>query len=84
MIEAPSQEIFDDIKEKAMSIWRTYDDTYWYATSKIDAIKDIENIRDNAEYIVAMFDWLNQLKLSKILNADSREWLYNVLLRYRI
>jgi len=26
--ETPAQEIFDDVKENAIKIWETYDDTY--------------------------------------------------------
>ena len=50
---APPQEIFEDIKENARKIWQSYDDTYGYASEKIARI-DIENISDNAWYIVAM------------------------------
>jgi hypothetical protein len=60
---APDQEVFDEIKAKAIEIWKGYDDTYGYATGKINAIKDIENVQDNAWYIVAMFDCYNQSKL---------------------
>lgn len=67
---APSDNIFLEVKNKAIDIWRTYDDTYWYATSKIDRIKDIRNIRDNMMYIVAMFDPVNT---SKLLNSLSDE-----------
>lgn len=57
---APSQEIFDEIRDAAIEIWKTYDDTYGYATSKIGTIKDLQNVKDNAWYIVAMFDLTNQ------------------------
>ena len=60
---APPQEVFDDIKKNAIKIWKTYDDEFGYATKKINAIKDLENIKDNAWFIVAMFDPINQEKL---------------------
>lgn len=60
---APPQEVFDDIKKNAIEIWKTYDDEFGYATKKIGRIKDLKNIRDNAWYMVAMFDPMNQRKL---------------------
>lgn len=60
---APKQQIFDDIKRNALFLWKTYDDRYGYATEKIGRIKDLENVSDNAWYMVAMFDPINQSKL---------------------
>lgn len=59
----PPQEVFDEIKKIAIEIWSEYDDTYEYASYKIKRIKDLENTQDNAWYIVAMFDHINQAKL---------------------
>lgn len=69
--KAPSQKIFDDIKENAIKIWQGYDDDYGYATEKINKIKDLENIRDNAWYIVALFDVDNQEKLLSMVRPDT-------------
>ena len=41
---APSDEIFNEVKEKCIEIWKGYDDTYGYATDKIDGIENLENI----------------------------------------
>ena len=60
---APAQEIFDDVKQGAIALWQTYDDTYGYATDKVKRIKDIENVKDNTGYMVAMFDAENQQRL---------------------
>lgn len=68
---APSDEVFDDIKQNAIKIWQSYDDTYGYATSKIDRIKDIANVQDNAWYIVAMFDIHNQRKLLTMVTPET-------------
>lgn len=70
---APTDEIFEEIKEGAIEIWNTYDDTHGYASEKIDKIKDMGNISDNAMYIVAMFDINNQGKLSAILSEEARK-----------
>jgi len=66
----PPQEVFDDIKENARKLWSQYDDTYGYASGKLERI-DIENIRDNAWYIVAMFDPINQEKLLKMVKPET-------------
>ncbi len=68
---APSDKIFRDIKENAIKIWRSYDDTHGYATEKIDRIKDIPNSEDNYMYMVAMFDSTNQAKLLKMVDSET-------------
>ena len=35
----PDQALFDELKEKCIEIWQTYDDTYNYATNKVNQIK---------------------------------------------
>lgn len=73
--EAPSDAIFNEIKAKAIEIWGTYDDTYGYASGKIDRVKSIENVKDNAWYIVTMFDSENQQKLLSLVNQETRDAL---------
>lgn len=68
---APAQEIFDDIKENAIKIWQTYDDTYGYASEKINSIKDIANVKDNWMYIVSMFDYNNREKLLNLVEPET-------------
>lgn len=74
--QAPSDEIFDDMKRVAIHIRETYDDTYWYATEKIDRIKDMENIQDNIWYIYGMFDSSNQQKVKFLVNEDTRSLIF--------
>lgn len=69
---APPQAVFDEIKAAAIEIWKTYDDTYGYATDKINAIKDIQNVKDNAWYMVAMFDHINRAKLLSKVGLGTR------------
>lgn len=66
----PSDAIFEDIKQAAIALWSTYDDSYGYATGKINRIKDIENVQDNHAYMVAMFDHVNQDKLLLLLKTN--------------
>lgn len=73
--DAPSDEIFDEIKRAAIKIWKTYDDTYGYASEKINYVESITNIRDNWGTIVGMFDQDNQLKLFMALSLEAKEKL---------
>ena len=66
----PDNELFSELKEAAIKVWSTYDDTYGYATEKINSIKDIGNVGDNFMYIVAMFDTENQIRLSTLLSEE--------------
>ena len=72
---APSDEQFNEVKEKAMELWKEVDsdnDKYGYATEKINRIKDIANVEDNFMFIVAMFDSDNQALLAEKLSAETR------------
>lgn len=66
----PKQEIFEEVKRAAIQIWSTYDDTYGYASSKINAIKDLQNIGDNTGYMIAMFDQSNQQRLLQTVETE--------------
>lgn len=70
---APTDEIFEEVRQKAIKIWKTYDDTYGYATEKIDQIKDIGNVGDNLMYIVSMFDDNNQKILAGQISPEAKK-----------
>ena len=76
---APPQDVFDDIKNNAIVIWETYDDTYGYQSEKINKIKSIKNVKDNAWYIVAMFDAGNIIKLLTLVKPDTRELIIRAM-----
>jgi len=76
---APSDEVFNEIKRCSKAIWTTYDDEYGYATEKIDEIKDMENVKDNYAFLVAMFDEDNQRKLIGLLSGEARELVIKLL-----
>lgn len=77
--EAPTDEIFDEVKDQAIKLWRSYDDTHGYASTKVNAIKDLKNVKDNVMYIIAMFDMSNQRLLSNVLSDEAREAIHNRL-----
>lgn len=76
---APPQKVFDEIKTAAIEIWSGYDDTYKYATGKIDRIKDIKNVKDNAWYMVAMFDYDNQRKLLNMVSPETAAMILDAM-----
>jgi hypothetical protein len=77
--DAPLNDVFNEIKAKAIEIWQTYDDTFGYASEKIDYVNSITNVRDNWGTIVGMFDNINQMKLLDKLSPEAKlkvmEWL---------
>jgi len=68
----PTDEQFNELKEKAIEIWSTMGDEPSYSQEKIGRIKDIANVKDNFMYMVAMFDQNNQQKLSDKLENETR------------
>jgi len=72
---APSDEIFDEVKQKSMDLWiERYpeDSSPFYAQEKVSEIKDLRNIKDNVMSIVARFDSDNMKNLSEKLSAEAR------------
>ena len=69
----PEEKQFNELKEKAIEIWKTYDNKFGYVDEKVNRIKDILNIEDNFMYMVAMFDSNNQTKLAKKLSDETRK-----------
>ena len=69
---APSDEIFNEVKEKCIEIWRGCDNTYDYVMKKICDIENLENIQDNVMSIIAMFDHFNMMKLAEKLSPEAR------------
>lgn len=67
----PIQHHFDEVKEAAIKIWNSYEEPY--SSKKIEAIEDIKNVGDNFMYMVAMFDLINQTKLSDMLSDGARK-----------
>ncbi len=72
---APTDEVFEDIKSNAIKIWYTYDNTYWYADEKASRIFDIPNYKDNVWYIYQMFDINNQMKLNTMVWDEAKAFI---------
>ncbi len=72
---APSDDIFEDIQKCSIFIWSSFDAIDEYKSEKIDRIKDLSNISDNALFIVSMFDIFNQAKLLGLVKDETKNWL---------
>ena len=73
--QAPPDFVFNEIKAAATSIWDGYNDTR-YTSEKLSRITPLENIGDNAWYIVAMFDQSNQSKLLYMVSEATAELIH--------
>lgn len=69
--EPPSEKIFNEIKDAAISIWNTYDNTHGYVTEKVNRVNSITNIQDNVMSCYRMFDGTNQRKMRAILSPEA-------------
>ena len=78
---APETHIFEDVKMAAVRICKKYyDNDYGYVDEKVNRINKIMNIRDNACYIMAMFDMNNKQRLRQELQfEESRVWFDKVM-----
>lgn len=70
---APDQKIFDEIKAGAIAIWLGYDkpEQKTYREEKLARVEPLENVSDNAWYILAMFDKINQAKLIRLVSEET-------------
>ena len=69
----PPDDHFDELKKRSIEIWSVMGDEPSYSQEKIGRIKDIKNVEDNFMYMVAMFDFHNQIKLSEKLSVETRK-----------
>ena len=77
----PTDEVFEDIKTASIEIWKTYNNQFGYVDEKVYSIKKIENISDNAGFIIAKFDYQNQNKLINYLKLDESKKYVAMLLK---
>ena len=70
---APPDEIFEEVKAKAIEIWRKYDNTFGYVDEKLKQINPMTNYEDNFMYIVAMFDINNQIELANKIGENAKK-----------
>jgi hypothetical protein len=72
---APSDEIFNEVKNACIELWKSKNAHPSYENEKVERIKDIGNIKDNVMFMVAMFDDGNMSLLAEKLSDEAREAL---------
>jgi hypothetical protein len=70
MYEAPSIEIFEEMKAIATEIWNGYSNEFGYRAEKLNYINSFGNIEDNAMVFYRMFDYQNQAIFRSKASAD--------------
>ncbi len=76
-METPSIDIFNDMKQAATQVWKTYDNEYGYVDEKLNYVNGLSNIQDNAMVFYRMFDWENQRKFKQLVNEETLEYIKN-------
>ena len=74
--QAPSDKIFNEVKEKAIELWETKyprEQHPNYTKKKVEYVKNINNIEDNIMTIIAMFNPINQNLLASMLPKETRK-----------
>ena len=71
--EPPTDEQFNEVKDKTTEIWNSYPDEFGYRSEKLNRIKYTENVGDNVMFLIAMFDIENQAILANKLSAETRK-----------
>jgi len=74
---APSDTLFNEMKELALNIWSTCDDKYGYATEKKEIVNSLENIGSNFMTIYQMFDFIKQSRLIDKASDDLKKAIYD-------
>ena len=77
MMNTPSQEIFDEMKNIATQIWKGYDNTYGYVDEKLSRINSFGNIQDNSMVFYRMFDGNNQEKFRSLSSPQVLNYIKN-------
>lgn len=76
----PTDQQFDEVKEKAIELWSTIGSEPSYSQEKISRIRYIKNVSDNFMFMVVMFDIHNQLKLSEKLSQETNQAIHDRIL----
>lgn len=71
----PSEEIFNEIKNAAITVWNTKDNTYGYVDKKLEIVNRIKNYADNVMVCYRMFDYMNQMHMVALLSPEAVEYI---------
>jgi hypothetical protein len=72
---SPTDEVFNEVKEKCIAVWNMFDNEFGYVDEKVNRIKDLPNTGSNLMSMVLMFHMNLQRELSKHLSDEANEAL---------
>lgn len=72
ILEGISNKLFNELRDEAVKIWETYDNTYGYVDEKTTRLSELTNVKDNYGTIIGMFDIKNQEKLYNAVGEDGK------------
>lgn len=79
--EAPSDEVFQNMKDSALKVWEKYkDEPGAYYQEKVSYVNRIENLADNFMVLFAMFDIHNQTECVSYLSPEAKQALKDRLI----
>lgn len=79
----PTNEVFEDIKQAAIAVWQTYDNSYGYVDEKLERIEQINNYGDSWITLLGMLDHPNQLRcISNLKLKETGIFLNEMRLHY--
>lgn len=67
----PTDEVFEDLKQASIKVWKKYDNTYGYVDEKLDRIETIKNYADNWWTFLGMMDTSNQIRCLSFLEKQA-------------
>lgn len=73
--QTPTPELFNEIKQAAIMVWQSKDDTHGYVTSKVNIVRNISNYKDNVMIAFRMFDTVNQGMMLSILTEQAKQYI---------
>ncbi len=76
--DGTEQEVFDDIKAEAIKLWESFEKSK-YRDETISIINGTENGRDQAGYIVGMFDPHTRAMLLRAVKPESKPYLTGLM-----
>jgi hypothetical protein len=71
----PPDECFEELKSVCINFWKTFDDTFGYATEKINTIKDLPNEGANFMAMVQMIHPISRQVIAKNLSIETRNYI---------
>jgi hypothetical protein len=71
--KSPKDDYFEELRSVCIRYWSTFDDTFGYATEKINQVKSFENNDGNFMTMVKMIHPLAWEVIAEVLSYETRQ-----------